>query len=131
MLRAVSAESWRAVVAYSKLIGLRGPGVAESRGFTRECFPIFEEQKREREVEAQQSGIMFAKGRTSSQLSEPVWPANDARWNVPKPWGFVPYRLKFGGRCVYCGDHIPAGTLALYSRKIQSVAHVECRAGQD
>lgn len=96
--------------------------VLKKPAFTRECFPILEEMKREREAPAVTTLV-------ASQ--EPVWRADDPRWLVNPPWLFRPFTLRFGGRCVYCGEPIPAGASELYSRKIQSVAHRACHADAD
>lgn len=90
-------------------------------GFRRDIFPDFEREKGER---AEALGVV-------PELSTPVWKADDPRWLLNPPYGFVSYTLRFGGSCVYCGEHIAAGTFALYSRRIQSVAHRECHANFD
>jgi len=90
-------------------------------GFRIECSTEVEAQKRELEAErgvAAKSGVA-------------VWPADDARWKLRPPYGFRHYVLKWGGYCVYCAEKIEAGTSALYSRKLNSVAHVSCHAGFD
>ncbi len=60
-----------------------------------------------------------------------VWKGDDPRWDVKPPYGFVTYVLKYGGPCIYCGEAIKAGVVALYSRKVQGVAHQSCHAGYD
>lgn len=112
------------MVEYSKLRGARGPAAAQKTGFHVECFPLFEQQKAERIVES--SGVAaFLK-------TEPVWAPNDPRWNVKPPWGFLgPILLKYANRCVYCGELMKVGSKAMYSKKIMSVAHVDCHAGVD
>ncbi len=90
-------------------------------GFHREFFADFEAEKG---LRAQSLGVAL-------EISEPVWKADDPRWLMNPPYGFVPYTLRFGGLCVYCGYHIKVGTFALYSRRIQSVAHRECHADYD
>lgn len=113
------------MVDYRQLVGLRGPVTESSRGFTIELSPSWEAEKADPSFPFQPaSGV---KKRAGTE----VWAPNDPRWKVPKPWGFISYVLKFGGLCVYCAEQIPAGTRALYSRKIQAVAHEACRAGED
>ncbi len=90
-------------------------------GFRRDMFHDFELEKAER---AKSLGVV-------PEVSEAVWKADDPRWNVKPPYGWVSYTLRWGGPCVYCGDRIEAGTYALYSKKINSVAHRECHAGVD
>ncbi len=90
-------------------------------GFKVDIFPDFEREKGER---AKTVGVAF-------EISEPVWQGNDPRWSIRPPYLFVPYVLRFGGMCIYCGERIPVGASALYSRKVQGVAHRECHAGFD
>lgn len=112
------------MVEYSKLRGAKGPAAAQKTGFTVECFPLFEQQKAE----------LFREQRGAAELlkTEPVWQPNDPRWNVKPPWGWLgPIHLKYANRCVYCGELMKVGERAVYSKKISSVAHVECQAGVD
>ncbi len=112
------------MVAYSKLIGLKGPGAASSRGFRVDIFPLWELEKGDRE-RATFGAAAFTK-------LEPVWQADDPRWLTPKPWGFLgPITLKYPNRCIYCGERMKAGERGMYSKKIMSVAHEACRAGED
>jgi len=91
-------------------------------GFRVDIFPDFELEKAQR---AEVAGI------AKVTLGQAVWKSEDPRWNVKPPYGFISYVLKFGGYCIYCGEHIPAGTSALYSRKVQGVAHASCHGGYD
>lgn len=91
-------------------------------GFRRDIFPDFEAEKGERAQK--EHGIAV-------EMGKPVWPANDPRWLMKPPFLWVAYTLKWGGPCVYCAERIEAGTFALYSRRINSVAHRECHAGVD
>ena len=91
-------------------------------GFRVDIFPDFELEKAHR---AEGAGIVKV---TQGQA---VWKADDPRWNVKPPYGFVSYRLKYGGACIYCAEHIPAGAFALYSKKVQGVAHASCHDGWD
>lgn len=61
----------------------------------------------------------------------PVWKSDDPRWLIDPPYRFFRYQLRFGGRCVYCAEPIPAGSVELYSRVIQAVAHRACHADYD
>lgn len=113
------------MVDYRKLVGMKGPGAETSRGFTIDLSPSWEAEKADPNFSLK---VLEAK---RGQTSEPVWEANDKRWTIPKPWGFAPYQLKFGGRCCYCGEPISPGALELYSAKLRAVAHRACRAGED
>lgn len=90
-------------------------------GFVIDISPSWEAEKADRE---KSEGKVAARG-------QEVWRGDDPRWLMRPPYGFTPFTLRFGGACVYCAVHIVGGTRALYSRKIQSVAHVECHAGFD
>ena len=90
-------------------------------GFTRDFFPLWELEKRDREVAEH--------GEAAVQLSEPLWKANDPRWLVPESaYGWIAYTLKWGGPCVYCTERVQANERGLYSRRINSVAHIACEA---
>ena len=91
-------------------------------GFRIECSAEFEAQKKER---AEELGIE----RKAAGVA--VWPADDPRWRMRPPFHFRHYVLKWGGPCVYCAERIEPGTSALYSRSLNSVAHVSCHAGFD
>lgn len=91
-------------------------------GFRVDIFPEFEREKGERAAE---------KGIAPVGLGVALWAADDPRWAMRPPYGFRPYVLKWGGPCVYCTEQIQAGELALYSRKINSVAHQACHADFD
>lgn len=91
-------------------------------GFRVDKFALMEDIKREREKPAVTALV---------ESQEPLWKPDDPRWLMNPPYGFIPFTLRFGGRCVYCGDPIAAGERELYSRKIQSVAHRACYADFD
>lgn len=91
-------------------------------GFRFDIFPDFEREKAER---AEAAGV------ATVTMGVAVWEPNDPRWHVSAPYRFRPYTLKYGGPCVYCAERIDAGEYALYSRTINSVAHVECHGGYD
>lgn len=91
-------------------------------GFRVDIFPDFERQKAEHAAE---------KGIEPTTAGVALWEPDDERWRQKPPYGFRPYTLKWGGPCVYCAEKIPAGERALYSRALNSVAHVDCHAGYD
>lgn len=91
-------------------------------GFRVDKFALMEDIKREREKPVVTALV---------ESQEPLWKLDDSRWLMQPPYGFIPFTLRFGGRCVYCGEHIHAGERELYSRKIQSVAHRDCHADFD
>jgi hypothetical protein len=101
--------------------GNNAPG-AKRTGFTRDYFEGHEQEKRERAKT--EHGIAL-------EVGEPVWKGDDPRWLMRPPYGFVPFTTRFGGACVYCGDKIPVGVRALYSRKLSGIAHDDCHAGFD
>lgn len=90
-------------------------------GFRVDMFHEHELEKARRAVEV---GVPLG-------TCEPVWKGDDPRWKLQPPYGFVPYVLRFGGPCVYCGFRIEPGERALYSHRIKSVAHNDCHAGFD
>lgn len=89
--------------------------------FSREFFAEFEAEKAER---AKSLGIAPDRGLE-------LWKPEDPRWNMKPPFGFVSYVMKYGGFCVYCAEQVKRGSVALYSRKLHSVAHADCHADFD
>ena len=90
-------------------------------GFVIDISPSWELEKRAREIEEH--------GQAAVLKSEPLWASNDPRWHVPESqYGWVPYILKWGGPCVYCTERVEADERGLYSRRINSVAHIACEA---
>lgn len=88
-------------------------------GFVRDLSPSWEAEKRDREVAEQGIAVVLQ--------SEPLWKPNDSRWLVPESeYGWVLYVLKWGGPCVYCTGRVEADERGLYSRRINSVAHIAC-----
>jgi hypothetical protein len=87
-----------------------------------------EAEKYDREKALEQQGLLH--NRMGSGIA--VWEPNDKRWDVRPPFGFSPFMPKFGGYCCYCAGRIfPGERGALYSRKLNSIAHATCQAGRD
>jgi len=88
-------------------------------GFTRECFVILEQMKRDREVELG--------GEELAQSTEPVWLPSDPRWAVPEAhYNWRAITIRFGDRCVYCGENVEAGSFELYSPRLRALGHRTC-----
>lgn len=89
--------------------------------FSREFFV---EHEAEKEARAKSLGIPPDRGLE-------LWKPDDPRWSMKPPFGFASYVMKYGGYCVYCAEPVLKGSTALYSRRLHSVAHVECHADFD